>query len=205
MTKPDYAHIVFILDRSGSMASAKMDAIGGFNQFVEDNRKVSGECTITLVQFDHDYEVVQRWLPIDEVPLLNEHVYVPRGTTALLDAVGRAIRETGETLASKPEHERPSKVLVAILTDGHENASVEYTREQVAQMIAEQERNYQWAFVYVAAGIDAWSAAQGIGIHQANYAGGQDVTVGKAMRGLSEAAVSYRTGTASGDGLLHNT
>jgi uncharacterized protein YegL len=157
MTKSNYTHIAFLLDRSGSMQSIKDDAIGGFNELVTDQAKAPGECTLTLVQFDsqNPQETVYDKLPIGQVPELTAAAYVPRGGTPLLDAVGRLIVTTGEQLASLPEHERPEKVIIVILTDGLENASLEYTREQVFDLITHQRETYSWEFIFLGANQDA--------------------------------------------------
>lgn len=202
MTKKGYTHITFILDRSGSMAAVLDDAIGGFNSLLEENKREGRECTMTLVKFDHEYETVRSIAPLALVEPLSRKTYVPRGTTALLDAVGRAIRETGEALSRLEEGARPERVMVAILTDGYENASREYRREQVAKLISDQERDYNWAFLFVATGIDAWGQAEGIGIREANYAGGVDLSV-KAAAGIAGQTMSaYRAGSVQADNLL---
>ncbi|MBC8139134.1 MAG: VWA domain-containing protein, partial [Fibrella sp.] len=114
--KTDYTHITLVLDRSGSMESMRGDAIGGFNTFLKDQQAAPGAATLTLVQFDDRYEKPYEFAPIASVAPLSERTFVPRGSTALLDAVGQAIEETGGRLASLPEHERPAKVLFVTLT-----------------------------------------------------------------------------------------
>lgn len=156
--------IVCIIDRSGSMESIRADAIGGFNAFLEEQQKLPGEAHLTLVLFDHEYERLFEGLPLADVPPLSHTTYVPRGTTALLDAVGRTIDEVGARLAATPEAERPTKVLVCILTDGQENASRGYTRQRVREMIEHQQQKYSWEFQFLAANQDAFAEAGHLGI-----------------------------------------
>lgn len=128
MTKPNAAHITFVLDRSGSMASQKEQTIAGFNTFLDEQKKVPGDCTVTLLQFDYPshLEYVYKNKPLAEAPALNNDNFVPRGSTALVDAIGHAIKDTGRHLASLPAAERPSQVFIVILTDGEENSSTEF-------------------------------------------------------------------------------
>jgi hypothetical protein len=143
--------ITVVLDRSGSMASIAEDVIGGLNTFIRDQGQVEGEAQFTLVQFDDRYEVVHAHVPVQRVPTLTNRTYVPRGSTALLDAIGRTIIDTGARLAMLPDAERPEAVIFAVQTDGLENASREFTREQVFTMIRHQEEKYSWQFVFLAA------------------------------------------------------
>lgn len=143
--------ITVVLDRSGSMASIAGDVMGGLNTFIREQAGVEGEARFTLVQFDDKYEVVHAHVPVQDVPPLTSRTYVPRGSTALLDAIGRTIVDTGARLAMLSESDRPQTVIFAVQTDGLENASREFTREQVFQMIRHQEEKYAWQFVFLAA------------------------------------------------------
>lgn len=197
MTKPDYTHIVFVLDRSGSMANVSDDAIGGFNQFIQEQKKAPGQATVTFAQFDHEYEMLYNFVPVAQIPELNEKTFQPRGMTRLLDAVGNTINIVGKYLANKPEHERPSKVVFAILTDGHENDSREFNRSKVFEMIKHQESKYNWQFAYLSSDMNAVLDAQSYGIPMA---GTYHFTAnnGPAMKGafvnLSSSLTSYRSG-----------
>ncbi len=166
----DLTEIVCILDRSGSMESIRTDAIGGFNAFLAAQQQLPGDARLTLVLFDHEYDRVLDAVPLAEVKPLTEETYVPRGTTALLDAVGRTLDDVGARLAATPEAERPGKVLVCILTDGLENASRDYTRDRVKGMIEHQQQKYGWEFQFLAANQDAFAAAGSIGIAAADAA-----------------------------------
>jgi uncharacterized protein YegL len=158
------SEIVCIVDRSGSMDAIRTDAIGGFNTFLTDQKQEPGEATLSLVLFNHQYTLAYDNIRLDKVRPLNEKTYVPQGMTALLDAVGRTIDAVGERLSRTPEPERPSKVIVAILTDGLENASREYSRGKVAEMIQHQREKYSWEFIFLAANQDAIASARSISI-----------------------------------------
>src|SRR5688500_13147998 len=156
--------VTVILDRSGSMEAIASDVIGGFNQFLTDQQRQPGDCRLTLVQFDDQYEVVYLARPIGDASRLTKNTFEPRGSTALLDAIGCTIDTTGTRLAALPEAERPHRVLVVIITDGEENASVDYTRERVFDMISSQQAVYGWSFLFLAANQDAIAAAATVGI-----------------------------------------
>lgn len=157
--------ITVVLDRSGSMSSVANDTKGGFDQFVNDQQKASGEANLTLVQFDNQYEFVHRGKPIKDIPPLD---FQPRGSTALLDAIGRAIIETGARLKGTSEHERPSKVVFVIITDGEENSSKEFKRSQINEMIKHQRDIYKWEFVFLGANQDVIKEAGDLGIATAS-------------------------------------
>ena len=157
----DLTDVTVVLDRSGSMQSCRDDAEGGLNTFIEEQKKQPGETLFTLVQFDTEYEFVHKGKPIRDVGPCE---LVPRGMTALLDAVGRAIAETGERLAAMPEPDRPGLVVFVIVTDGQENSSKEYTKPQIKEMIERQQNDYKWQFTFLGANQDAFAEAHGIGI-----------------------------------------
>lgn len=157
----DLSDLTVVLDRSGSMHVCQSDAEGGLNRFVQDQKQQPGEAVFTLVQFDTEYEFVHRAVPIQKVP---HCALVPRGNTALLDAVGRAIVETGERLAKVSEAERPGLVVLVIITDGQENSSREFSKKKVQEMIAHQQDVYKWQFIYLGANQDAFAEAGDLGI-----------------------------------------
>jgi hypothetical protein len=160
----DLTEIAYVLDRSGSMQSLASDAIGGFNAFISNQKQVEGRARFTLVLFDHEYQVVHKNVDIQQVPELDARTYVPRGQTALLDAVGRTIDDLGTYLAALPEAQRPAKVIVAIFTDGLENASRVYTTERLSTSIKHQQEKYGWEFLFLAANQDAIATAATISI-----------------------------------------
>ena len=165
MTDPNRTHIYFLLDRSGSMESIKSDTVGGFAAFIAEQRQTAGDCRVTLAQFDNDYEVVYRDRSVADVPTLDLQ---PRGMTALLDATGRLITDAGAALSALPENQRPGTVVVAIMTDGQENASREWTHAAVKALIEQQEQTYNWQFLYMGADQDAIEVGSSIGIARHN-------------------------------------
>lgn len=161
MTDQNKTEIVVILDRSGSMDSIRADMEGGFKRFIEEQRAQPGVCAVSLYQFDDQYDVVYEDKPIAEVPPLS---LLPRGWTALLDALGKSVVRVGERLRAKPEHERPGAVIVVVITDGQENKSTEYNRQQVRTLITLQEGTYNWRFMYLGADASAFAEAGSLGI-----------------------------------------
>lgn len=159
--------LVLVVDRSGSMMSCKNDAQGGINAFIEKQKNEPGEANLTLVQFDGLYEFVENGTPIKNV---KPYDLQPRGNTALLDAVGRAISETGSRLAAMNEADRPGLVIVVIVTDGQENASKEYKNDQIKEMIKTQQEKYNWQFIFLGATADTFDVASTIGIGAAGTA-----------------------------------
>jgi len=166
--KRDYTHISVILDRTGSMESIRDDTIGGFNSFLADQKSQAGEASLTLVQFDSQdpHEVICHFKPIHEVPELDRNIYVPRASTPLLDALGREINELEQSIAHLQEEDRPSKVVFVVITDGQENASTEFRKEQVERMIKERTEKDDWQFVFLSADLGAINDAMSYGIQQ---------------------------------------
>lgn len=159
--KEDYTHITFLLDRSGSMNSCWPDVVGGFKQLIKDQKKEAGQCTFTLVAFDEKYEEVISHENINQVDELLK--IQPRGYTALLDALGKSVVETGEFLSGLKEEDRPLKVLFVVQTDGAENASKEYTKEKIKQLIGQQQDQYNWKFLFLGADQNSIQDAQNLG------------------------------------------
>ena len=164
--------IVFILDRSGSMASLEDDTIGSFNALIKKQKNECGEALISTLLFDHECQVIHDRIPVRNIqPLTREHYYV-RGCTALLDAVGGAIHHIGNVHKYAREEDRPEKTLFVITTDGMENASRKYSYRQLKEMIRRQEEKYGWEFLFLGANIDAAKEAARFGIREdraANY------------------------------------
>lgn len=165
--KTDLTDITLVVDRSGSMAQVREDAEGGVNSFIEQQAKEPGEALLTLVQFDTEYEFLHKGVPISQVP---KYELVPRGMTALLDAVGRAINETGERLAKMDEQDRPGLVVFVVMTDGEENSSKEFSKADIKAMIQRQQDKYHWHFTFLGANQDAFAEAGGMGIAAAGVA-----------------------------------
>lgn len=196
MTNQHLAHIVAVLDRSGSMDDKVEDTCGGFNSFITEQRKLDGITTyVTLAQFDNRYEMPYQWLHIDDVPPLRLE---PRGGTALYDAIGKTISATGRKLRHMPEEERPASVVFIIMTDGYENASTEFTKPQVKQMIERQQDEYSWMFQFFGADLTAMSTAQSLGInreHAMYYAG---TNSGLAFNTATRSTMDFVMASASG-------
>lgn len=195
MPKSNYTHIAFVLDRSGSMSSVRTDTIGGFNKFLEDQKAVEGECTFSLCQFDHEYESLYDFSQIGKVSKLTDETFVPRGWTALYDAIARQIIETGKSLKAMTEDKRPEKVIFVILTDGEENKSIEYAGEKgrlaIQDMIKHQTEKYSWEFLFLGANINAELVGGSLGIKLGNSmtfacnADGVDGAFGAVSKGMT--------------------
>ncbi|MDQ0253499.1 uncharacterized protein YegL [Evansella vedderi] len=159
--------IIFLLDRSGSMAGLEGDTIGGFNTFVKRQCQQEGETIITTVLFDDQYEVL--WNGVDAGSIkLTEKEYYLRGCTALLDSVGKTILDVGHRLNNTREDRRPNKVIFVITTDGMENASREFSYEKVKELIKHQQDKYSWEFIFMGANMDAPREADNLGITMEN-------------------------------------
>ena len=170
--KKNLTELVFILDRSGSMAGLEADTIGGFNAMTQKQRKEPGEALVSTVLFDNETQVIHDRVPLEKVPALTQKEYYVRGCTALLDAVGGAIHHVGNVHKYAREEDRPEKTLFVITTDGMENASRRYTYDKVKAMIEHQREKYGWEFLFLGANIDAAREAARFGIRAdraANY------------------------------------
>jgi uncharacterized protein YegL len=162
--------ILFILDRSGSMESMRQAAIDGFNNFLRDQQAAPDSARMTLLQFDDQIEIPINAVPLPEVLPLDHETFIPRGSTALLDAIGHGIDSLGKRLAAMPEDQRPQSVIVAILTDGEENSSRRFTWTHIADRIAHQRKKYDWDFFFLGAGQDAIATAAKMNIGALNSA-----------------------------------
>jgi len=192
-----HTHIAILLDRSGSMELLRDDIIGGFNAFVAQQRAVPGEATLTLVQFDSQqpYEVLHRFAPLAEVQLLTRDSYVPRAATPLLDAMGQAIIDLQHDLGAIPTARRPAHVIVVIITDGRENASIEFSKGQVARLVA-QTQAAGWEYVFLSADMGAIDDALAVGVRaEASLAFRRDATgTMLAYQSLSDNIAAQRAG-----------
>lgn len=165
--RTDLTDITMVVDRSGSMAAIREDAEGGINEFIKTQAAAPGDALLTLVQFDTEYEFVYNAKPIKEVLAYGLH---PRGATALLDAVGRAIAETGKRLADMPEDQRPGLVAFVVVTDGHENSSKEFHLAKIKEMITHQREKYGWQFTFLGADEKAFDQGMAMGFAPQNVA-----------------------------------
>ncbi|MFE3202178.1 VWA domain-containing protein [Embleya sp. NPDC059237] len=161
MSNPPTRHILIVLDRSGSMESVRADAEGGLRAFLAEQATASTEDVVTLVQFDSRIETVYERRPLTEVP---DFVLEPRGSTALLDAIGITVSREAGRIRTAPAAERPDHVVVVVQTDGHENWSREYTLDGVRALIERmQQPNPGWTFVFLGANQDAFAAGERMG------------------------------------------
>lgn len=158
------ADISIVLDRSGSMMSCRDATIEGLNSFINEQRTNTVETVLSVYQFDDVYETVFAGKTIHEVVPFSHETFVPRGSTSLLDAIGKTIDDTGRRLAALPESERPDRVLVVIVTDGGENSSTTYSHADVFAKIRHQESRYAWNFIFLGANQDAISVGSNLGM-----------------------------------------
>lgn len=192
MPDSSYTAISVLLDRSGSMRTIRKDAEGGLRALIEDQRTQPGRATLRLAQFDQHYEVVHPSLFLDQVPMPELH---PRGVTALLDAWGRAMTEFGEELAALPEEQRPGNVVFVVVTDGAENASREWSRQQVFDMVREQTEKWGWTFLFIAANQDAVAEGGKYGVPGAQSATySHDADGAQSAFGSTSAAITRTRG-----------
>lgn len=196
--KKNLTELVFILDRSGSMAGLEADTIGGFNAMLEKQKQEPGEAVVSTVLFDNETQVIHDRVSLEKVPALTQKEYYVRGCTALLDAVGGAIHHIGNVHKYAQEEDRPEKTLFVITTDGMENASRRYTYDKVKTMIQRQQEQYGWEFLFLGANIDAAREAARFGIRAdraANYHA-DHVGTGVIYEAVSEAVCQLRSSAA---------
>jgi hypothetical protein len=169
-------YIAFVVDRSGSMESIRDDTIGGINTFLKDQKADPENVLYTYAQFDNVYEVVHDTIPISDAPLLDRSTFVPRSMTALLDAMGKTINRVSSYVAAQPDNEKPEKIILVIVTDGLENASREFNRGAINELVKAKQDNEGWEIVYLAANQNAIAEARGYGIKTGaamNYTAGE--------------------------------
>lgn len=185
--KKGLTFICLVVDKSGSMSTIKKDTIGGFNEFLESQKKVEGEALISLVLFDTSYNVVYENIPIQNAAPLNESTYIPNGGTALYDAFGQAMKSMRKKIQELPEEEQPEKVLFAVLTDGEENSSCirnkegqrKYTKEKIFEKVKKLQEESNYAFLFLGANQDAYQVGSGLG-----FAANNTVTYTSNSRGM---------------------
>jgi uncharacterized protein YegL len=197
--KQGHGRIAIVLDRSGSMREIASATVEGYNEFINGQKAAPGTADVLLMQFDTVVEKVYDLPLTDIVPLAIEQ-FVPRGSTAMLDAIGITITGIGARLATLPEDQRPDSVTIVIITDGHENASIQYKHDQIADMIKHQSEVYNWKFVYLGARQDAVLTAQGFNIPKAQTMtySASSAGIGHTMSAMNSYTVSNRMAGASG-------
>jgi len=192
--KTNLTELVFILDRSGSMGGLESDTIGGFNSMLQKQQSELGECRITTVLFDNQYEILHDRIDIKAVSPITDKEYFVRGNTALLDAVGRTINKIGGVQKNTAEDYRADKVLFVITTDGMENASREFDYDKIKFMIERQKSKYGWEFIFLGANIDAVEVANRFGVArnraQNFHNDGEGIALNYSV--VSEAVASFR-------------
>jgi uncharacterized protein YegL len=162
--KKDLVELVFILDRSGSMSGLEQETIAGFNRLIQQQKEVQGEALVSTVLFDDRFEVLHNRVSIQKIENMTSKDYYVRGSTALLDAIGRSILKIRNVHKALEEAQRPEKTVFFITTDGMENASVEFNYEHLNEYIQLQKEKYGWEFIFIGANIDAIGTAKKFGI-----------------------------------------
>ena len=196
MMKKKVMELVFILDKSGSMAGLEKDTIGGFNAMLMKQRKTEGEALVTTVLFNQDYELVHDRMNVQGISPISAEDYEVGGTTALVDAIGFTIQKMVNVQKRTSEDERAEKVLFVITTDGMENASSEYTTDKIKKMIQVQKEKYGWEFMFLGANIDAILTASRFGIDEDFAVDYHADSVGTQLNyeAVNEAVINLRNG-----------
>ena len=166
MKTNNITELVFILDRSGSMAGLESDTIGGFNSLIEKQKKEDGECYVTTVLFDHEMLTLHDRLKLTDIPALTEKDYQVRGCTALIDAIGKSVRHIEQIHRYQREEDIPAHTMFVITTDGLENASKEFSSDEVKKLIEQHKEKDGWEFLFIGANIDAVETARHFGISE---------------------------------------
>lgn len=192
--KDGLTEIAFVIDRSASMSPLTEATINGFNSFIDEQRTQPGEATVTMTLFNHVVDIEARSVPLDTIKKMDYQTYRTGGNTAMNDAIAMTINDVGERLSVMDESDRPSKVVVVIITDGEENHSKIYTRDQVADMIKHQKEKYGWDFVFMGANIDVQATAMSMNIDLSNAGAFAATTVGVAenYRSISRRISTFR-------------
>ena len=168
MTKQNFAAIAVVIDESGSMSRLQADTIGGFNTFLNEQKALPGDAILTLTKFNTQATTVYDCVPLKDVAELSTATYHPSGGTALLDALGMTIDNLGRRLSVMSEEERPSRVVVLVITDGEENSSREYANSKIKEMVEHQQSKYSWEFLFIGANVDAFAAGTSLGFSTQN-------------------------------------
>lgn len=200
MTDKNYTHLLAIVDRSGSMSSCQSDMRGGLDELFKSQAKVEGKCLVDYVQFDTEYELVFEDTDVSEA----KAVLTPRGATALLDAVGKAVTDLGEKLAKLDEDARPGLVQVVVVTDGYENASRDWRADGIKKLINDQEEKYKWDFVFLGANMDAVAVGASFGFKSDKSLTYDTSNIGAMSFAAGEYVTRSRVAANSGGSSLDN-
>ena len=192
--KNNITELVFILDRSGSMAGFEADTIGGFNATIEKQKKQDGKVYVSTVLFDNESKVIHARVDISEIKPMTREEYQVGGCTALLDAIGGAIHHIGNVHKYARPEDVPEHTIFIITTDGMENASYRYSSREIKEKIQRQTEKYGWEFIFLAANIDAVETAERIGIRRERAANYRQTKKGveKSYFAMSEAITAVR-------------
>jgi hypothetical protein len=192
MTDPNKTAIAVVLDSSSSMYSCRIATIDGFNAFLNKQREAPGHATMSLMVFSDESTMRYTDVDVRNLAPMERIDFTPYGNTALRDAIGRTITELGAKLAKLPESERPSKVIVVIITDGQENYSRQFTAPQIREMIKHQTDTYNWQFLYLGANQDAIVVGASMGVLRSCSATYSTSNSAEAFETVSSNSVSYR-------------
>lgn len=188
----NYTHIIILLDKSGSMTVIKNDMESGLQSFINEQKLVEGDCTVTIAEFNHDYEIVHNRKDIQEIDKIEIE---PEGSTALIDSMVRLILESSRDLSLLNDNEKPDRVLFVTITDGQENASRTYTSAYLKDLIESQKKDFNWNFVYLGANQDSFDVASEFGINltsTANYTATRE-GISTMTASLSKSTVQFRS------------
>jgi len=198
MKQNNITELVFILDRSGSMCGLEQDTIGGFNAMIEKQKLQEGTCYVTTILFDSKHDTIHDRLPLASVPPMTTKEYAVGGCTALLDAIGHAIKHIASIHRYARPEDVPARTLFVITTDGMENASHRFTANQIKSRIEHEKEKYGWEFLFLGANIDAVGTASRYGIaperaatYRADGKGTQNI-----YNTVSETVTCFRTCSA---------
>lgn len=190
----DITELVFILDKSGSMSGMEKDTVGGFNSMIERQKAESGKAFVTTVLFSSRMEIIHDRIPIEKVKPITEAQYRVGGSTALYDAIGRTVEHIDTIHRYIRPKDVPARTIFVITTDGEENASREFTLAKIKEMIESHKREREWTFMFLAANIDAFATAEGLGIGRGNAASySVERETGAMYCRVSNAVASFRT------------
>jgi Mg-chelatase subunit ChlD len=189
--KKDFpVEIICIVDRSGSMQTLHNDVIGGINSFIADQKKIKGKANLTLIEFDNEYNVIQKRQNLKNAKEVTKDNFVPRGMTALNDAIGKTVTEFAELKKNK----KINKAIFCIMTDGAENSSHEFRDKKVLKALIEQvQKDHKWEFIYLGANQDAFTEGQAYGFAQTQNYAATSAGVGDALRSFAASTTTYRS------------
>jgi len=191
----NYVKIINIIDRSGSMNDKIEMAINGFNEFLQEQQSIEGNALISTMLFSTKFNKLYENLDIQKCEFLNRNNYITGGMTSLYDAIGTTIDNEIDQLGNLPKEKRPDKTLCVILTDGQENSSTQFTKDQIKEKVSEMKEDFNWEFIFLAANEEAAFAAETMGVSKGNAYAFTNTSAGlkDAYLGVSHATRSFRS------------